>query len=906
MSDLHSRSANFRSDADRIAALKARNAELEQYIQQCEAALRQADTQLCEWRQRFADAMPVCVAYIDKDQRYQFVNKAYEGWFDCHRAEVAGKSLQEVVGEEVYQTIQHHVHQALAGQFTSFEATIPCSYGQDRYVATRLLPDADEQGSVNGFYGFTFDLTHRKQTEEALRRSEEKLRLTLDLTHIGCWDWQIATNEVEWNDNHSRLLGLVPGEVPYSYQAWRDRVHPDDIDRVEAAVNQALATHTDFEAEYRVVHPDGRVHWLIGRGRGIYTESGEAVRMVGVIFDISDRKQAEAETRRSLSLLQTTLESTADGILSIDAAGNIINFNRRFVELWQIPESLIWLRDDWQLIPFLAAQLENSEDFLQQIQSEYNRPDLESHTSFRLKDGRVFERYSKPQVLTGTIVGRVVSYRDISNLKRVEAALRESESYYRAIVEDQTELICRFGKDGKITFVNQAYCRYFGRQLHQLLGQPFIACISATEQTFITEQLTDLSDLPVDQPYCYEYQSVLPNGERRWQQWTNRAIVNELGQIIGYQAVGRDITDRKLIEAALQRLNQELEFRVQQRTYELEQSQLILQQREAALKRQLVAIEAATVGIAILDESNHYIYLNAAHLRIFGYADPAELIGQTWQTLYCPDEIQFFEQTVFPFLPQNGYWQGETIGKRKDGSTFVEEVSLTLVDQVGLICVCQDISDRKQAEAQLRASLEEKNILLQEIHHRVKNNLQTVSSLLRLQAQSIQSPEVLEPFKESQNRVKAMALIHEKLYQSSNLAKVNFADYVGVLTEELLYSYAVNTERIQLQIDATDVELSLDTANPCGLIVNELVSNALKYAFPGDRSGTIRICFVADASRHYTLTVSDDGVGLPEGLDWRTVRSLGLRLVQSLVRQIQGEIERVGDRGCTFKVTWKD
>jgi PAS domain S-box-containing protein len=136
-------------------------------------------------------------------------------------------------------------------------------------------------------------IEERQRVENTLRQSEEQRRLTMDFTHIGSWHWNIVENTTQWNDNHARLLGLVPGEVESSYQAWRDRVHPEDIEPVEQAVASALATHTDFEAEYRTIYPDGSVRWLVGRGRGIYNEAGQPVRMLGVILDISDRKRAE-------------------------------------------------------------------------------------------------------------------------------------------------------------------------------------------------------------------------------------------------------------------------------------------------------------------------------------------------------------------------------------------------------------------------------------------------------------------------------------------------------------------------------------------------------------------------------------------------------------------------------------
>jgi PAS domain S-box-containing protein len=164
------------------------------------------------------------------------------------------------------------------------------------------------------------EIQERQRVETALRHSEEQRRLTMDLTHIGSWNWNILENTTEWNDNHARLLGLVPNKVESSYQAWRDRVHLEDIERVEQAVAGALATHTDFEAEYRVIYPDGSIHWLVGRGRGIYNEAGKPVRMLGVILDISDRKRAERasileERNRMAREIHDTLAQSFTGIL---------------------------------------------------------------------------------------------------------------------------------------------------------------------------------------------------------------------------------------------------------------------------------------------------------------------------------------------------------------------------------------------------------------------------------------------------------------------------------------------------------------------------------------------------------------------------------------------------------------
>jgi two-component sensor histidine kinase len=216
----------------------------------------------------------------------------------------------------------------------------------------------------------------------------------------------------------------------------------------------------------------------------------------------------------------------------------------------------------------------------------------------------------------------------------------------------------------------------------------------------------------------------------------------------------------------------------------------------------------------------------------------------------------------------------------------------------------QEIDERMRAEEQIKTSLEEKVVLLKEIHHRVKNNLQVISSLLNLQSQSIRDREALEIFKESQNRIRSMALIHEKLYRSHDLAKINFAEYVRSLASFLVRSYRAQAGPVGLKVQADDVALSIDAAVPCGLIVNELVSNALKYAFPDGREGEIRVVLQPDHDQHMTLVVGDNGVGFPDDVDFRDTESLGMQLVNTLVEQLDGTIELHKEGGTEFEIVF--
>jgi two-component sensor histidine kinase len=213
--------------------------------------------------------------------------------------------------------------------------------------------------------------------------------------------------------------------------------------------------------------------------------------------------------------------------------------------------------------------------------------------------------------------------------------------------------------------------------------------------------------------------------------------------------------------------------------------------------------------------------------------------------------------------------------------------------------------ERKAAEQKLKTSLREKEVLLREIHHRVKNNLQIISSLLNLQSRYIEDEPALDMFRESRNRVRSMALVHEKLYRSQDLSEVDFGAYIESLSCHLFMSYSMDSTKIDLDLDVKDVYLDINTSIPCGLIINELVSNSLKHAFPGREKGKIHVGVSLDNGGKIQLVVRDDGVGLPEDLDVKQSETLGLQLVTMLVEQLQGQMNIENKNGTTFEIIFK-
>ena len=221
----------------------------------------------------------------------------------------------------------------------------------------------------------------------------------------------------------------------------------------------------------------------------------------------------------------------------------------------------------------------------------------------------------------------------------------------------------------------------------------------------------------------------------------------------------------------------------------------------------------------------------------------------------------------------------------------------------------QEIIDRKQAETKVRNSLQEKEVLLKEIYHRVKNNLLVVSSMLELQASCIEEPEIIRMFQNSQNRLHSMALVHEQLYRSQNLKELDLSKYIAVLAEKLADSYDITEQGINFLLDTELIYLNIETAHSCGLIINELIANALEHAFPNCKTGNIWVSLKRDNNNQdypIVLQVKDDGVGIPEDFDFFNSDSLGLKLVRILTRQIEGEIEILTTNGTCFTITFSE
>ncbi len=323
-------------------------------------------------------------------------------------------------------------------------------------------------------------------------------------------------------------------------------------------------------------------------------------------------------------------------------------------------------------------------------------------------------------------------------------------------------------------------------------------------------------------------------------------------------------------------------------------------------------LDIADDAIISIDHNQRIIVFNQGAEKIFGYATrevfnrPIDMLLPEGFAAQHRKHVREFAES--PIAARRMGERGDISGLRKDGSSFPAEASISKVDIGGsriYTVILRDVTQRRAADEKIRASLREKEVLLQEIHHRVKNNLQVVSSLLSLQSRGVLDEDTRQKFKESQNRVHSMALIHEQLYQSPSLSEINYPQYIRQLVAHLFRSYRVSSSRIDLKTRIEDLRLSVDAAVPCGLIINELVSNSLKYGFPNGRGGAICIELHRQPDGRANLTVADDGVGLPEEVGFWNTQTLGLRLVGTLVKQLEGNIEVDRSEGTSIRVTFQ-
>jgi PAS domain S-box-containing protein len=508
------------------------------------------------------------------------------------------------------------------------------------------------------------------------------------------------------------------------------------------------------------------------------------------------------------------------------------------------------------------------------------------------------------------MIGATETLEDITGLVEARQELKESGEPYSALFTNNYSVSLLIDPDtGRITDANEAAVRYYGYPRQRLTAMGIYEINRLPEET-VVRNLIRAKNEKEKHFFSTHYRA---DGEKR-----NVEIYSGPIRVQGkplFYSIIHDITDRKKAEQALNES----------------------EERYRTLVDQLP-------DYVIVHRYGILLYVNPAAAARLGY-DAKALTGEPMLPFIAPEYHETVREAMTRRMAGRDPPAYEMKIRAKDGSwraVLVNGAKINFGGEPASLNVLSDITDRKLMEEEVRSlnrvleqrvkdrtealsktneqltaeitarahaeqeivrSLQEKDLLLREIHHRVKNNLQIIASLLNLQSRTITDPNVLEALKNSQSRIRAMALVHERIYRSHNIAEINLKDYLNYLTRQIFQFYNIQQHQIDITVTTEEILADIDTVTPLGLIINELVSNSLKYAFPEGRTGTISITCTPQGTNTVRIVYHDDGIGMPDGIDWKNSESLGLRLINSLVDQLNGTIESSDGEGTTFIIT---
>jgi PAS domain S-box-containing protein len=714
--------------------------------------------------------------------------------------------------------------------------------------------------------------SERKRAEEALRESEERLRAIFETAQDSIFIKDRTFRYIQVNSAMERLFKLPASEL--LGKTDEELFAKEAAAYIRKTDSRVLGGKIVEEEAIKAVNGVPFVFHVIKVP--IRDNSGKIIGLCGIARDITERKKAEKFLKESQEKIKNILESSPDSISVTDLNGNITECNEQTLKMhgFSSKEEVIGK----SAFMFIAEKYhKRAMDNLKKVLKCGTVKNMEY--TLLTKDGKEFPGELSASVIkdnSGKPVAFVAVTKDITERKETEEALRESEGKFR-ILSEQNMLGIIIIQDGLVKFVNQAACvitEYSHEEVFNWVPGSFSKLFHPDELEFVMKQAQKKQKGEKDVVTHYSYRIVTKSGKVIWVDQYSKTISFE-GRNADFITI-LDITERKRAEEALR--ESEERFRT--------------------------IFETAQDSIFIKDRTGRYIHVNPGMERLFRIPC-SELIGKTDKELFGEEEavkIRGEDSRVF---------SGEII--EEEEAKLVKEIPYTFNvikvpmrdssgDIIGLCGIARDVTERKRAEEQIKQSLREKEVLLKEIHHRVKNNMQIISSLLNLQSRYIKGKKVLEMFQNSQARIRAMALVHERLYRSQDLARINFVEYVQDLVRQLFMSYGISTTKIKFNIRIKDVFLNINKAIPCSLIINELVSNSLKHAFPEGKKGKIDIDFYLGKDNKLLLKIRDNGIGLSDKIDFKNTKTLGLQLVTTLVEQLNGTIEVDIKRGTTFKI----
>ena len=715
-------------------------------------------------------------------------------------------------------------------------------------------------------------LTER-QVARALTTQTEKTTLILDGIRDGYYEVDLKGRFIFVNEALARKWGRSREEM--LGKSYRDFLEAESINRVFAIFNEVFRTgkaRLGIQAQVRDVR--GERHIIEFSVSLLKNEGGQPSGFYGIINDVTERVRIEQELRESNARFESLLEALPDVIYFKDLEGRNLIVNRAMENLTGLRKNQIIGKKDEEIFPAeLALQCRKSD--LKVL--EERRP-IRSYETTIDRYGRTqhYETIKVPVFgLANNLIGIVGISRNITELKQAEDRLKESERSFRSLFENSTVGIYRTSPDGRILLANPTLIRMLGydgfaelaaRNLEKDGFEPGYPRKLFMERLEKEEEIRGL-----------EAAWTKKDGSIIFVRESARAIRDESGKILYFEGTVEDITEKREAELKL------------------------------AAQRELLqtVIDSAEDIIFILDKDHRILLFNRAAEELFKVS-AAEIMGKSMAELYpaenWPSARDRFDRALRGEIVRDDVHL-DFRGRKMILSVTEVPLRNEAGEIYGLCGIARDVSRRVELERELESSLQEKEALLREIHHRVKNNMQIISSLLNLQACHVQNPVLTAILRDCQNRIRSMAIIHEHLYKSTNLSRIDFADYLNRLLLHLYNVHRQSQARIELETELQPLEMEIGSAIPLGMLASELISNSFKHAFPDGRSGRVRIILQSIPPSGFRLEISDDGVGLPDDFSVERTMTFGLQLVGLLRDQIGARLEVDRTSGTRFVIT---
>ncbi len=737
---------------------------------------------------------------------------------------------------------------------------------------------------------YAIEIALYKKSEEKLRDNEEKLRIK-------------AENELKMANLYNRSLieaSLDPlvtigpdGKITDVNKATekvtgflRDEIIGTDFSVYFTEPEKAREGYQRVFTEGHVSDYPLEIQNKVGKitpvlyNASVYRDaSGDVVGVFAAARDITKQKETQKRLKDSEERMRLTLEATQIALWDWDVKNDQWYVSPIYYSmLGYDPLNGPGDREEWleRVHPDDRARVNKKIQnvLVQNFNSyEYEARMLHADGTYRWVNVVGFSIERDPHGKATRILGIRT---DITKRKHSEKALRASEKKYRDLFEESFDGLFITSPEGKILDMNKKGIKMFGYDTkEEIMSLDLASDIYADP----SDRKSILSMINEQGSAEYEVVVKKKNGDKMITQCSLTAVKDETGQINSYRGIIRDITERKKADEALRLSNN--------------------------YNRSL--IEASLDPLITIGPDGGVNDVNMATEKVTGYSR-VELIGSDFSVYFTePEKAREVYQLVFkdgfvrdyPLKIQHK--NGDVTSVLYNASVYRDESG----DVVGVFAAARDVTKLNKAKNDLKKTIKEKNVLLSEVHHRVKNNMQIISSLLNLQTHYVSDDKTISILKESQDRVKAMAILYEKLYLSDDLTEINFEEYIQGLIKGLFYTHNVEEGQISTTIEIENIFLNIETSIPCGLIISELVSNSLKHAFSNGRKGKISLSLQSVGDK-FELIVSDNGIGFPEDLDFRNTDSLGLQLVNNLVNQIDGEISLEKSHGTQFKILFHE